>query len=370
VQKGLIFRDISFLLMLSLLPLCSFSQENKRHYHLVFSSAYGSILRHSPRMGKLASRHFLLYEFSLRHRTDGSREWHAVHRHPEYGVDLGLADFQNPVLGKAFYGIVFMEKSLINLPQNSRSAIHYKLGNGLFYTTNPYSYENFQNVALSSRLGYALRGEIIYQCRLSPELHLRAMLLFTHFSNASLKQPNAGVNVPMVGFGISYMPAAQSFMRKPDTMSHAFKNGFSVNLAGAFTVKEIGLPGGKKYWGGNLIAYVGKRITRKSGLNAGFDLFFNTAQRRKIEKDTMLTNPVDYKQAAVTVGHEFFINRLSILSQLGVYVYAPYPNEAPFYVRNLLKYWVSERFFCGISLKNHYGIAEYAEWTVGTRLGW
>jgi hypothetical protein len=52
---------------------------------------------------------------------------------------------------------------------------------------------------------------------------------------------------------------------------------------------------------------------------------------------------------------------------MGVYVYSPYPAEAPFYLRNGLKCYFLPRLFGAITLKTHYGTADFVEWTVGIK---
>ena len=343
------------------------SQPLKGRLNIITNIGRGFIIRHSARMGNIANTHFNIYEASLSYLTDGSKEWHSVYSYPEYGIDLGYIPFQNPILGNGAYAIPFMEKKLFGF---SKIKFCYKIGYGLSYTSNPYNPEsNFKNIAISSAIGYALRGEFSVNFKIYEGLRARAVLMMTHFSNASFKIPNSGLNIPALGFGLSYTPFIKNFVLKADTFLHTYNKKITFNIIGAATVREIGLPGGKKYWGLNLLTYVNKRINRKSALNLGLDLFVNSAQKKIIESDTnIIGKKPDFKQAAITMGHELFINKLSLLTQVGYYFYSPYPNHLPVYQRYSLKYWLSQHFFSAISLKCHAGTAEYVEMSAGIKL--
>jgi hypothetical protein len=68
------------------------------------------------------------------------------------------------------------------------------------------------------------------------------------------------------------------------------------------------------------------------------------------------------------VGHELFINKLSIETQFGYYVYKPFKYDIDIYQRLVLKYYINKNIFAGIGLKTHKAKAEAAELTLGIRL--
>jgi 4-amino-4-deoxy-L-arabinose transferase-like glycosyltransferase len=81
------------------------------------------------------------------------------------------------------------------------------------------------------------------------------------------------------------------------------------------------------------------------------------------------TDPnVDYKRIGLFVGHELFINKLSIETQIGYYVYKPFNYEIDIYQRVGAKYYIYKNIFTGVSLKTHGGRAEAIEATLGIRL--
>jgi hypothetical protein len=342
-----------------------FSAAQKAGDVFTLQSGYGFVFRHADKMGEASRTHPYFFEASYSRLKNGNREWHKPFRYPEVGISTGFMNFHTSLLGKAIYAFPYMEKSLA---ENDKTKLNLRIGFGGTYLTKRYDAEdNFQNIAISTHLNYLLRGEFSVNFKLAENWQLRLASTLTHFSNGGFKQPNSGINIFSIGLGMSYLPDFKNFKIVTDTFTHQFKKGFSVNLAGAFTIQEIEYPGGKKYFGGNIISYLNYRLNRKSALNIGSDLFLNSALQHIIS-ERYTTSPPDYKQAGLTIGHELFINRLSLLTQLGYYIYAPYPNQAVIYQRYALKYWLGSRFYTAISLKAHFGTAEYTEWTLGMKI--
>ncbi|MBC8109779.1 MAG: acyloxyacyl hydrolase [Verrucomicrobia bacterium] len=334
---------------------------------LSVQAGQGFVLKHSERMGVLAQSRPYSFEMSFARQADGSKIWHKPFRYPQTGITAGFMDFRNPILGQVFYLFPFAEKTMLGKQQ---AQVRFKFGTGLVYVAKPFDVDNnFQNVAISSRFVYLLQGTLSGNFQVCKNWKIKTGLVFTHFSNASFTQPNAGVNVPSVMLGINYQPDFQNYIQLPDTFSRMFSKRITFNILGVFTVQEIGLPDGKKYWGANLISYIGKPVSYKSALVAGIDFFVNSAQKQLVEDNKISgSKKPDFKQAGITFGHELLMSRLSLLTQLGVYVYAPYSNAQAVYQRYGLKYKTGRRTNIGIFLKSHYGTAEYVEWGAGFNL--
>ncbi|MDX1701735.1 MAG: hypothetical protein R3250_14000, partial [Melioribacteraceae bacterium] len=76
----------------------------------------------------------------------------------------------------------------------------------------------------------------------------------------------------------------------------------------------------------------------------------------------------DYRRIGIVAGHELFINRLSLLTQLGYYAYYPYEFEGRTYFRVGLKRYFGEKLFGAVTLKSHGAKAEAVEFGIGIRL--
>jgi len=120
-------------------------------------------------------------------------------------------------------------------------------------------------------------------------------------------------------------------------------------------------------------AFVDKRINRKSALQLGTDLFYSKFLKELIYYESIAygtSNDYDYKRVGVFLGHELFLNKISLITQLGYYVYYPYDYEGNIYLRLGLKRYIGKKrkWFGSISLKTHWARAEAVEFGIGVRL--
>jgi hypothetical protein len=121
--------------------------------------------------------------------------------------------------------------------------------------------------------------------------------------------------------------------------------------------------------------YADKRMGRKSALQLGVDMFWTLTLKDYIrysstafpENETQIDPNTDYKRVGVFVGHELFINQLSIETQLGYYVYRPFKEDIDIYQRVGLKYYYNRFLFSSLHLKSHAARAEAVEMGIGVR---
>lgn len=123
-----------------------------------------------------------------------------------------------------------------------------------------------------------------------------------------------------------------------------------------------------------LSAYVDKRVSFKSALQVGADVFFSYFLKEHIKYESVAfpdrnnDSDTDFKRIGLFVGHELFINKLSIVTQFGYYAYYPYDFEGRNYIRVGLKRYFGKKWFATLSVKAHGTAAEAAELGIGIRL--
>ncbi len=122
-------------------------------------------------------------------------------------------------------------------------------------------------------------------------------------------------------------------------------------------------------------AYADKRLGRKSAIQLGARCFLFQFSKRidslpkyRFSREIMWPRMTDYKRVGVFVGHELFINKMSIISQLGYYVYYPFDFEGRMYNRMGIKRYFGDKVFGSVTLKSHGAKAEAVEFGVGIRL--
>lgn len=347
------------------------AQGNRDSNALDLNLFRGNVLPHSPDLNHLITGHPEGLMLSFSKKTHGNEAWHVLYNYPDYGVYFLFQDFKNELLGKnyatgAFYNFYFLKRNL-NL----------KMATGLAVTTNPYDREtNSKNKAFGSKIMGNINFVLNYKKEnIIDKLGIQGGLIFTHFSNGRFKSPNSGINTYCLNLGVNYnfdaiqnQPTDSSFSKmkfvEPIKYNFLFRTGCNespVIESGQKPFYHIGF-------------YADKRVNRKSALQLGTELFLTTSFKEFIRFQSIaypenhVAIDTDYKRVGVFIGHELFINRISLETQLGYYVYQPFKYDTVIYDRIGVKYYVSPKVFSGLSLVTHGFLAEALEFVVGVRL--
>jgi len=363
-------KKIACVLLLALSSL-AFGQDFKDTDGIDVNFFHGNIMLHSPDLAQVITGHPDGVMVSFFKKTHGDEEWHAIYNFPDYGAYFLYEDFKSEILGKnyavgAFYNFYFLKRHL-----------SLKVAQGIAYTTNPYNkVTNSKNTAFGAPLMANTDFALNYKKEnVIDKFGFQAGLIFTHFSNGRLKSPNSGINTYNINFGINYnfenapnkpkdSVALQMKLTEPIRYNFLLRTGFNES-------PNVG-SGQKPFY--HIGFYADKRLNRKSALQLGTELFLTTSNKEYIKYRAIafpedgVTVGTDYKRVGVFIGHELFINRLSIEAQLGYYVYQPYKFDIPVYDRLGIKYYISKKIFTGVAVKTHGFFAEALEIALGARL--
>ncbi|HEY0091066.1 MAG TPA: acyloxyacyl hydrolase [Flavobacterium sp.] len=358
-------------LLLASLPV--WAQHPKEQNEIEISNFYGNILKHSMYVEHLIEGHPEGFLVSFNRKTFGHKEWEIAYNYPDYGFSFQYQDLKNDHLGKALavgvhYNFYFLRRHVV-----------FRISQGLGMTTNPYDKQhNFKNNAFGSTLMSSNLFLLNYKKeRLFGRFGIQAGLMFTHFSNGRIKSPNSGINTYAANIGINYNLEERQPFIKNDSLKKKVR--FAEPIRYTFVVRsgvsesQIVGSGQKPFY--HIGLYVDKRVGRKSALQLGSDIFISQYLKEFIRYSSIaypdrpyLDPNTDYKRVAVFLGHELFINRLSVEAQVGYYVYKPFSYESDVYQRVGAKYYVTKNIFTGVGLKAHGGRAEAIEASLGVRL--
>lgn len=348
--------------------MVGFSQE-KETYTLDVSPFYGSVILHNPDISHLITEHPSGSIFGFNRKTFGREEWQQWYNYPDLGASFIYQDMVNPTLGKnlglyAHFNFYFLKRNL-----------QLRIGQGVAYTTNPYDKNtNFRNNAYGSRLlssTYLMLNfhkENIYK-----NLGFQAGISVIHYSNANVKAPNTSTNTLAVNAGLVYTFGSESEVEYIRREKEKITEPVRYNVVLRSGVNESDVVGSGQYGFVILSGYADKRLGRKSAIQFGTDIFFSNFLKELIRfqsisfPENSIAADTDFKRVGIFIGHELFINKLSITSQLGYYVYYPFDFEGKVYNRMGLKRYFSDRWFGEISLKSHGAAAEAVEFGVGIR---
>lgn len=331
----------------------------------------GNVMKHAPDLTHLITGHPEAVMFSFSKKTHGKEEWHAIYNYPDYGAYLLYQDFKNQYLGQCYalgahYNFYFLKRNLM-----------LKIAEGIAMTTNPHdNVTNSKNNAFGSKILANSNFFLNYKKEnLIDRFGIQAGFVFTHFSNGRIKSPNSGINTYNINFGINYN-FDKIQQNAPDTTFTRvkFTQPIKYNIVLRTGINESPIIGSGTHPFYHIGVYADKRLNRKSAVQFGTELFLTNSFKEYIKYQSVaypeenLDPNTDYKRIGVFIGHELFINRISLEAQVGYYVYQPYKYDIPVYDRIGMKYYISDKIFTGVSIKTHGFLAEALEFAVGVRL--
>jgi hypothetical protein len=349
----------------------SSAQEDPKQFSLDANFFYGTILEHNPDISHLITGHPTGLILSYNKKTYGFKPWESRYNYPDWGFSFVYQDMKNQYLGDnyglyAHYNFYFWKRRFM-----------FRVGQGIAYTNNPYDKNtNFINNAYGSDLlsttylMFNYKRENIFK-----GLGLQAGISLVHYSNANFKAPNNSTNTFAFNIGANYL---LDHTKEPEyiasTENKQFKEKIKYNIALRSGINESDINGMGKFPFLIVSAYADKRLNRKSAIQIGTDVFFSKFLKELIYFYSVafpefdISGNEDWKRIGIFVGHELFINKMSVETQLGYYVYYPYDFEGRVYNRIGLKRYFGKKLFGAITLKSHGAKAEAVEFGIGMRL--
>ncbi|MEL6918378.1 MAG: acyloxyacyl hydrolase, partial [Bacteroidota bacterium] len=358
-----------FLLLFSFLYCFSQEEGASKKFTLDFSPFYGSILLHNPDISHLITNHPAGFVLGYNAKTFGLREWEEKYNYPDTGFSFVYQDMNNTTLGNnyglyAHYNFYFFKRNL-----------QFRVGQGIAYNTNPYDKnENFRNNAYGSHvlsstyLMFNYHKENIVQ-----GLGFKAGISLFHYSNANFKAPNTSTNTFAFNAGLIYDMNPKEklvYLKGEQGEKEEFSEPIRYNLLFSSGLNESDVIDSGQFPFYIFSAYADKRLGRYSALQLGTEVFFSNFLKELIRFQAIafpelnVAQNDDFKRVGIFLGHELFINKMSVVTQLGYYVYYPFDFEGRVYNRIGLKRYFGNQWFGAITLKSHGAKAEAVEFGI------
>ena len=353
------------------LGLLLFSQnDNASNSYLDVNYFSGTIALHNNDILHLITGHPEGMILSWNKQTFGEEAWQQRFNYPDYGASFIYQDLKNEVLGEnyglyAHYNFYFFKRNVM-----------FRIGQGIAYNTNPYDkVENHKNIAFGSHLLSSTYVMLNYKKeRIFDRFGLQGGLSLVHYSNANVKAPNTSVNSMTLNLGVTYSLDEEEAEYIDNLTDEKFTERIKYNIAFRTGINQSDIIGSGQFPFYILSAYADKRLSHVSAIQFGAEVFFSNFLKELIYYQSVsfpeldVSGDEDYKRVGLFVGHELFINKMSIESQIGYYVYYPFDFEGRTYLRIGLKRYFGKKFFGAITLKSHGAKAEAVEFGVGVRL--
>ncbi|EKB50465.1 acyloxyacyl hydrolase [Cecembia lonarensis] len=343
------FYLIIFLLLFSHLTHAQFNSR------LNLESSYGFIIPHSPELRPFAQNN--PYGFNLNFQMMGlsEKKWSACNCFHYLGLQLSHYNFSNrEILGTASSLSGTFEPSIWRHPKWTFSVL---TGMGVTYLDRVFNEKNNpDNVFFSSNLSFLLFLTPRLAYTLNEQIEASISLSYNHISNGGQRQPNKGINFPMLGFGISYYLKKD---RLPQYFRLDLDKELSFFLEGGLTTRRSVEQEARRPTFSLVLGAV-KPLSAINGIGGGIEL----------NKDYSLSvnnSRLEALMPSPYIAHHFLFGRFDFSQRIGVYTQKPigYVDNL-FYQRYILKYRYFKNLSLGISLKAHGHVAE----NIDLRLGW
>lgn len=345
-----------------LLQICTSligQEESKHNFQVAFKGGYGFIIAHNPTMQYFADQHIQKYELNVEKHTFGTKLWQQRFGFPKIGFSISYFDLNNEQhLGNAFafaphYNFRFLGRKAFQL--RLKTAI------GLGYVAKPFNAENnFKNAAIGSHFNLFFSLLLESEWKISARTSLLLGANFSHFSNASFKTPNLGINIPTAELGIAYHLGAKRANQEETKESFKAPERGSWSLNTGIGFNEIYPPNGNKYLAKNVSIMNERKLNHKSSFGVAMDFFYNPAQRKALANDSIFIDKGwENLQFGFSAYYMIHLGKFSAYIQNGYYFKSKDEELGNLYQIVGGRIFLTERINGLVAIKTHFAKAEY-----------
>ena len=364
-------RLFPFFILVFTIGLSQDHQGELKKHTIDINQYYGSVLLHNTDISHLISDHPAGLILSYNRKTYGDKDWQQAFNYPDIGASFIYQNMNNTTLGHNFglyahYNFYFFKRLM-----------QFRIGQGIAYNSNPYDkFENFRNNAYGTHFMSSTYLMLNYHKEnVFKGLGFKAGISLIHYSNANVKAPNTSTNTFALNAGVIYdLDGGREIPYLVRTEKDKITEPIKYNFVFRAGLNESDVIDMGQYPFYIVSAYADKRLGNRSAVHFGTDVYFSRFLKELIRFQSIsfpengVSADDDYKRVGLFLGHELFINKMSVITQLGYYVYYPFDFEGRMYNRVGLKRYFSDRLFGAITLKSHGAKAEAVEFGIGVRL--
>jgi len=313
----------------------------------------------------------------------GNRLWEQLYKYPVWGIGAYMADFYNrreigfPIAIYVFLDAPFSrwEKSSFNYQIGFGATFHWKSFNPL---TNQY------NMSMGAGESCFIDAGLNYRYELAKNIDLAAGFSCTHFSNGALKQPNYGINTIAPKISIKYNFFDRPVFKKQEVPRFSKKNEWLIGVFGGLKnviYDSVNTDIKEKYEGVffpvfGVSTVFNRLVSYKSKIGIGLTATYNSSINAQVavdknELDIEKSPMRDKFQLCIYPSYELVVHKVSLIIQPAFYIYRKRTKiQTPdFHQRIGLKYYFTDRFFAGITLRDYaFHVSDVIEWNVGYRI--
>ena len=343
---------ISALMLFNTLKTSAQINQSDKPVFLGLTSYYGSFQVHASSLYPYNGTHPFGVEFEISRLllNDNIRE--NLGTFVKWGVGLNYVNFNHHDLGYSISGIGYIEP-FIKTQNQWRYSL--KIGGGLAYMSNPFDeVKNPQNLTYSTRLAFPLYAGASVYYFFTKQLAIKASASFQHISNGGIKQPNLGINYPVIGIGMEL--TNNSYSIPPRRKLNSYKKEKRLEMLLGYSLKEDTTNTNDL----NVVTLMVNRSWQISRINA-------LTAAALVEYQQMPSKEEAIKEWSLVpmFGHEFLFGRLRFGQQIGAYVIRGDQASNLLMQNYYLRYIFNSRILTGVNLKAHGRVADYLSIQLG-----
>lgn len=295
----------------------------------------------------------------------GEQGWQRDYRGPAYGFAFLWAGMANPQrIGGVCRLVPYLHLPMV---RGERASLGMRLGWGIGYVERPYDrITNNKQIAIGTRINTAIQIMLEGRYRVRRTV-FSAGVSIDHWSNGSIKLPNLGLNLLSLNTGVAFaLGEVAPYAVPKDTLRFMPSPRREHTVVGAFGINETGRPLSGQHSVGVLVGQVQWRVTRKSSVAVGVDVF-NKGSLVGLRPELADRSRSGLTQLGMHGGYALGLGRGELLLQMGAYLHSPAPDEAAVFHRLGMRYRVARHWIAHLALKSHFGVADHWEFGFGYR---
>ncbi len=228
--------------------------------------------------------------------------------------------------------------------------------------------ENHKNYAISSAMNAFIHLGLMGRVKIIVHIDLHAGLSLSHFSNASYKKPNLGINIPTATAGLAYSFSEIELEKRKERSEYTYDRSWNHDVVLSWGLKEKAPIGGKLYNVFSLNYSANKLVSFKSSFGGGCDVFYNGAIKGELNSDDEeIEKSAEIVQFGLSGMYAMQISRFVMFLSPGVYLYSPYKLNGSIYSRIGMRYLIQDKIIINLTIKTHFAVADHVEYGIGYR---
>lgn len=337
-----------------------FSAQEKVKYSGVFTAYLGKGMGN---IKGVESNNAKSYKLGIQKKLNpDDAEWIKYLHAENVSVSIIYSDLDGMIMGYPFgktFGL--LTEADFKIFQNSNFKLCFVAGFGIAYASKTI-FTDPNTFIFGSHLNAIFSSSVNAEYQFQKDWSLFSTIDLIHYSNGSVRIPNAGVNLMNIGVGIKKDFEINSQKKFRNTEMLMKKNGLEISFGagerGKYKTKngffKMGFYAGYNHFINNVLAF-------RMGLDA---VYYDKVYNPAVYEDSVPYWGKSYEhfRLGASAGIEVKMNDFAINTNFGRYVYFKSPYHQKMYWNASLKYYLSKNYGVVSTLNAHKFQADFVNW--------